>query len=382
MSDQSVFPRVEPAAVGVKPQGLARVAEYFERLLAEGRFPGVALVCTRYGKLFYESYLGTWCSTTRRDNPLDARPWHMLYSFSKVVSATVIARLHQEGRLDYDVPVKEYIPEFAGGLRDEITLRTLLTHSAGIPGVPLAAVDTEERWQEAVETCCKYEPEWPPGTRTAYHGLSGLFVAAEAARRVSGGRTWEDLCREKLFAPLGGGFTFEKPQESEPVALTPQPEKLPCELSSKHYKLLGHPAGGIFGTPHAMLKLLNLHLEGGVWQGERLLAESEVAEMQRIQYAEAIARAKAEGRTPTHENWGLGWLVKGDSPNGWFGLGERLSPQAFGHAGIDTVIGVADPATGLALACLTTDSPGDAAFTSEFRATVSNLVTEALEEAG
>ena len=68
-----------------------------------------------------------------------------LCSLSKLISATVIVMLRDQGLLDYDVPVAENIPEFTGGGKNSITIRHLLTHSAGLPRVPLGPVDDEQQ---------------------------------------------------------------------------------------------------------------------------------------------------------------------------------------------------------------------------------------------
>jgi CubicO group peptidase (beta-lactamase class C family) len=361
---------------------LERAIDFIRQEVENGTVPGAVLVATRNGSKFVEFACGTYCSCTERARPMGPEVVNACYSFSKVVSATVIATVIQEGLLDLDEPVKTYIPEFAGGGKDSITLRHLLTHAAGIPSAPVggAVVDTAS-WERAVAAACAAEVEWEPGSRTAYHGLSGQFVAAEAVRRVLGGELWDEICRERLFRPLGmETFTFGLPPCSEDIALTPQPGELPFALEPASLGMAGHPGGGGFGRPEDMLRLLNLHLAGGVWNGKRLLAPEMFREMHRLQYADRIATATGRDERPAHENWGLGWLLRGDSQEHWFGFGNRVSPRTFSHAGINTVIGLADPETGMALVFLTTNSPPTDQDTVRLRNTVTNLVADALED--
>jgi len=173
-------------------------------------------------------------------------------------------------------------------------------------------------------------------------------------------------------------FTFEVPSPSGQVALTPQPSELPCAIEGNPFACLGHPAGGCFGRAEDILRLLNLHLNDGVWKGKRLIEKAELAEMHRVQYATEIEVALAEGRAQMHEFWALGWLTRGTTTSGWFGFGDTVSPRAFGHAGINTVIGVADPETDLALVFLTTNSPKSDPETVRLRDTVTNLVAKAV----
>src|SRR5438552_2090613 len=71
---------------------------------AAGTFPGAALIASKQGKVLFERCLGTYCSLTRRDAPLDRAVLHPFFSFSKLVSATVVVMAHQAGRIEYDVP--------------------------------------------------------------------------------------------------------------------------------------------------------------------------------------------------------------------------------------------------------------------------------------
>lgn len=356
----------------------ADVIAFLEGEQTAGTFPGASLIAARQGQVRFERQFGTYCGLKQRNAPLSAAVVHPLFSFSKLVSATVVAMARQQGLLDYDRPVSTYIPEFAGGGKEKITLRHLLTHSAGIPSVPLGRVDTDAGWQAALKLLCEAKTEWEAGSKTQYHGLTGLFAAAECVRRVSSGKPWAKLCRERLFEPLGArSLSFEVPPEDAPVALTPQPKELLKRLAEA-FQFAGHPAGGCFGTVGDALKVLQFHLNQGVWQGKRLLSASALVEMHTVQYHKEIEKARAAGANPAHEPWGLGLLLRGEGPPGgghaWFGFRDQTSPGVFGHAGIDTVIGVADPATGAALVFVTSDSPKPPEKTVPLRNGVTNRV--------
>jgi CubicO group peptidase (beta-lactamase class C family) len=372
-------PTVDPAEVGVDAELIARATTFVASEIESGSVPGAALVATRGGRCFLRGCWGSYCDGLRRDAPYGLGVVNLLYSFSKVISATVVIMVWQDGLVGLDVPVVTYIPEMAGGGREAITLRHLLTHSAGIPSVQLGPAGTEEQWRQCVRTVCSSELEWEPGSRTAYHGFSGLFVAAEVVRRVSGMSSWQDICSRRLFEPLGTEhLSFELPPEGTPVSVTPQPADLPSPPDAAHLPFLGHPAGGAFGSADDMLKLLNLHLNEGIWEGNRLLQEEAFREMHRLQYADEIAAAADASQPPRHEFWELGWLRRGTTREHWFGFGDRTSVRTFGHAGISTVMGLADPETSLALAFLTTDSPASDAETVRLRNTVTNLVADSL----
>ncbi len=376
------FPAIEPASVHVDPAKLAKALKFIDREVQAGSIPGAALVATRRGRKFVEHYCGCYRDLDGTDRPFTPSVANPLFSFSKGISATVAVMAHQDGLIDYDVPVSTYVPEFTGGGKDSITLRHLLTHSAGIPSAGGGPALTEEQWREFLKTLCAAAMEWPAGSRTAYHGVSGMFVVAEAVRRVSGMKPWNVICRERLFEPIGAQtLSFAEPVPTHPAAALP-----PYFSNVAKSGLAGHPAGGCFGTVDDMLRVLNLIVGGGVWQGRRLLNADALKEMLSVQYAGQIAEATAKGRDPVHESWGLGWLVRGTAPKcpagHWFGFGDSTSPTLFGHAGVDTIYGDGDPARQLAYVFVMTGKPRDAGESTRLRREVSNRLQAALEGSG
>lgn len=362
----------------VTPHRFQKLAGFIETELAAGSFPGAGVMVACNGERLFARCWGTYCTSAQRANPLASDVLHRLYSFSKGISATVMVLAHQQQLIDYDAPVRAYIPEYRGGWKEVTTIRHLLTHSAGIPQCNLAGVYTEEAWRAGVAACCAAPVAWEPGSRTEYHGTSGLFLAAEAVRRTLDMAPWEEICREFLFAPLNAGsLTFQLPS-SPCVALAPQPKELPCRLDTADFPY-GHPGAGCFGRIEDVIKVLDLHLNRGVWKGRVLIRTEELDDMHRIQHEAQIARADETGIPRVHEPWGLGWLIKRDLKDHWFGLGQSTCPRTFGHAGIDTVMGVADPERHVAIAFVTTDSPNPSgANTCRLRNRVTDLVVEAI----
>ncbi len=372
------FPPVEPAAVQVDPAKLQKALEFIEAEVNAGSVPGAALAATRNGKTFVEHYYGIYHDLDGTDKPFNPNVASPLFSFSKGISATVAVMAHQDGLIDYDVPVSTYIPEFAAGGKESVTLRHLLTHAAGIPSVRGGAAHTEQEWNDFLKVVCDAPIEWPAGSRTAYHGVSAMFVVAEAIRRVSDMEPWDAICRKRLFAPISANsLTFGFPSSDFATAIIPD-----YFTSLDKYGLAGHPAGGCFGTVEDMLRVLNLIVQGGAWNGHVLLQPDALQEMLTVQYAAEIAASVAAGNAPVHEHWGLGWLVRGNGDTcgsaHWFGFGDSKSPTLFGHAGVETVYGVGDPARQLAFVFIMTDRPKNAEESTRLRCEVSNLLQDAV----
>lgn len=376
---------VSAAALPVLLQG-TRAAEsgptvsLLDSLVRDGLVPGAAVLAARQGQTRLDHVVGTHCRVGERQAPLTAATVHPLYSFSKLITGTMVGLAKQEGKLDYGDPVRKHIPDFQGGGKDGITLRQCLTHAAGLTKPALQPVLEEAGWNDCLQTLCAARPEWEPGSRTAYHGWSGAFLAAECVRRVYGNQAWPDLVQEKLFRPLGAlTLTYRLPESGADVAIVPQPDAakpLPDSVR-RAFSYAGHPGAGCLGTLADALKVVQLHVQQGKWNGADLLRQDVWREMHTVAFAAEIQAALAAGRKPAHEPWGLGPLLRGPDPavgsHRWFGFYNQKSSSVFGHAGIDTFIGVGDPSRGLALVFATTHSPKTAEQTNTVRNQVTDL---------
>jgi CubicO group peptidase (beta-lactamase class C family) len=138
----------------------------------------------------------------------EGRPWErdtMSPSFSttKGVATTVLHVLVDRGLFDYDDPVCRHWPEFAQAGKAGITVRHVLSHQSGLHHIR-RMVDRAERmldWEYMIRAIEQAEPDYPPGTRTGYHGLTYGYLVGEIVQRVTG-RRFSDLVREILCEPL------------------------------------------------------------------------------------------------------------------------------------------------------------------------------------
>lgn len=124
---------------------------------------------------------------------LDGRPWErdtMALSFSttKGIMATLVAVLVDRGTLSYDDPVERYWPEFGAGGKRGVLLRHLLCHEAGLHSIRslIDRADLMLDWDHMVRVLARSEPAFPPGTATAYHGLTYGWLVGEVVRRATG----------------------------------------------------------------------------------------------------------------------------------------------------------------------------------------------------
>ncbi len=236
--------------------------------------------------------------------------WH-LGSCTKAMTATLLARYVEQGKLQWTTTVAEALPDLRPGMHERsrsITVQQLLAHRAGLPGGPPG--DLWRRlweWQgtlreartETATAMLRVEPRTEPGATYLYSN-AGYMVAGSIAERL-GDAAWEELLQRELWAPLGitsGGFGI--PGDKDAVV---QPFGHRRTLARRVAVFEDNPpALGPAGTAHMTLrdwaKFARLHLGLPGPDGKPLLAEATLAAM----------------RTPPGGEYALGWNV---TKRGW-----------------------------------------------------------------
>src|ERR687889_2490665 len=125
------------------------------------------------------------------------------YSVGKGATSTVAHMLVERGLFDYDTPVVELWPEFGAHGKEAATVRHVLTHTVGVPGIP---EDTTPEdlcdWDKMCAVIADAEPWWEPGTRIAYHAYTFGYIVGEIVLRATG-KPISQVLREDVAGPLG-----------------------------------------------------------------------------------------------------------------------------------------------------------------------------------
>jgi CubicO group peptidase (beta-lactamase class C family) len=312
------IPMRAPTAVGMSAERLAAVDRIVLRGVAAGGYPGASVVVGRRGYAVVKRGYGTlgWGANS---DPVSQNTIYDLASLTKVVgTTTAIMVLYDEGKLDLDAPVRHYLPAFAGGSKDRVTLRHLLTHRSGLPaGRELwrSARTPAEARRQVLETplYCR------PGDCFEYSDL-GADILGFVAEAVSG-RRLDAFLAERVFAPLGMDDTYFRvptalrsrvaPTEVSP----PRGYPLRGEVHDENAYALGGIVGhaGLFSTAADLSVFAQMMLNGGEYGGVRVLADSTVRRFTR----------RAAGTRA------LGW----DTCDGKGGCGSLMNGTAYGHTG-------------------------------------------------
>lgn len=171
-------------------------------LLEQGRHsilhPGAQLYVSRRGEVIADVALGE----ARPGVAMRPDTLTLWLSAGKPITAIAMAQLVERGRLGFDDPVAKHLPEFAQGGKEFVTIRHLLTHTAGFREADKLAEGLP--WSEMIGRICAtpMEPGWVPGEKAGYQTISSWLVLGELIRRVDG-REPGRYVREEIFEPVG-----------------------------------------------------------------------------------------------------------------------------------------------------------------------------------
>ncbi len=146
-----------------------------------------------------------WAGQARHDGtPWQRDTMSICFSGTKGVAATAVHILASEGAIDYDAPVARYWPEFASNGKENITVRQVLAHQAGLlKTVPLVDRLTDILdWDLICHRLARAKPDFHPGTANGYHAMTFGWLVGELVHRVSG-MSFSDFVQERIVAPLG-----------------------------------------------------------------------------------------------------------------------------------------------------------------------------------
>ncbi len=303
-------------------------------------------------------------------------------SATKPVAAIAVALLWERGQLGLDDRVGRYVPEFAVHGKEPITIRHMLTHTAGIRGA--ANNFTRDPWEKTIARICgsRIEPGWVPGHKAGYHLASTWFMLGEVIRRIDG-RRFEQFVRDEIFLPLGMrdswvGMTVEDytryrdrvgiMQNTDPAA------KIPHAWDTPEMASLCKPGGNGRGPARELARFYQMLLNGGSLDGVRLVSPQTVEAMT------ARHRVGLFDHTFKHNmDWALGFVVNNNQygvDTARYGYGPHASWRTYGHSGHQSSVAFADPTHRLAVAVIFNGTPGEAPHDQRVRAVLTELYRE------
>ena len=353
-------PTAKPEDVGFSSERLARIHEVIQRHIDGHDLAGAVTLVARKSRVAHLQAQGVLDLDSKKPMPKDGLFW--IASMSKPITGVAILMLMEEGKLRLTDPVSRFIPEFRGlkvavveeragrggaaapderqfytvPAAREITIRDLLTHTSGmVSGGPVSRMEAEKIARKPGESLADYIPrlgavplDFQPGTRWSYSPSAGFDTLGRIVEIVSG-QSFDQFLRQRIFEPLGMKETFFHPAEDRlpRIATTYHRDKNTLEKVDMQNRLTNSTyfsgAGGLMTDAEDYLQFGEMLMNGGEWNGKRLLSPKTVELMASVHAPDTLP-----GR-PKGRSFGLSVQVINDP----IAANYRVSEGSFGWDG-------------------------------------------------
>jgi CubicO group peptidase (beta-lactamase class C family) len=364
-----------PALVGMDRALGARLDSVMAAALSGGFAPGAVVAVGRHGRLVHMKGYG-FTDYGPRGAQTDARTIYDVASLTKVVVTTTAAMmLEEQGPLRLDDLVATYLPSLVDGeaAKASMTIRMLLTHSGGLEAY--APLYREARGRDEYLRAIAQRPlKAAPGTATIYSDWD-MVVLQLVIERITG-QPLDVFASERIFQPLGLRETMFRPDTTNAGL---RHRIAPTAVDSLRGGLLwgvvhdgnawaiggvsGH--AGLFSSARDLAAFAQMLLNGGIYDGARLLRPATIA--------------RWTGPQVTGSSRALGW----DTPATESSAGDYFSPRSFGHTGFTGPMLWIDPERGLfvVLVANRVNSRGVSQLHTTVRRAISDVVQTAVVDA-
>jgi CubicO group peptidase (beta-lactamase class C family) len=279
LSSQS--PRLAEAARSVRAaadpaEKLRGIDDLAVKAMAEWKVPGLAIAVVKDGTVIFSKGYGF--RDAEKKLPVTPNTLFAIGSITKSFTSLTFAMLNDEHKVDWDKPVRQYLPEFT--LYDEVateraTPRDLFSHRTGLPRHDLVWYFSNFSRPEILRRARYLKPS--KDFRTTYQYQNIMMMTMGIVEERITGKSWEDNVRERIFGPLDmpdSNFSVRDMERVEDHALGYDVINDVATNIPYHFIDPIGPAGSINSSVADMSHYVIFHLGDGTWQGKRLVSEA------------------------------------------------------------------------------------------------------------
>lgn len=270
----------QPADIEKKLKGLD---QKIEKILKDWNVPGCGIGIIVKDKLVYAKGYGY--RNIEKKLPVTPNTLFQIASNTKLFTATAAGFLVDEGKLDWDLPIKKYVPQiqfYNDELNASVTIRDMLSHRTGISRHDNIWHNSDFTRQQLFERLKYLEPSIPLRTGYLYNNL--MYAATGQIVEIISGKRWEEFVQERIFNPLNMSnslFVVDEMLRKEDF-MNPYYEKrdttilLPSPFYTKQEGL--GPAGAIISNINDLTNWVVTQLYGGMFNGKQVIPASVIKE--------------------------------------------------------------------------------------------------------
>jgi CubicO group peptidase (beta-lactamase class C family) len=281
------------------------------KAMEEWKIPGVALAVVKDGKVIYAKGYGY--RDVEKKLPVTPDTLFAIGSITKSFTSLTFGMLNDEGKVEWDKPVHEMLPEFAMSdpvASDHVTPRDLFSHRTGLPRHDLTWYSSDFSRADLLSRVRYLKLSKDLRTTFQYNNLM-IMTMGYLEGKITG-LGWEGTVRSKIFTPLemnNSNFAISEMEKSDNRALPYEWRKEAVHLIPYHVIDSIGPAGSINSSVNDMSHYLTFQMGDGTWQGKRLVSESNLREMHTGQTAVPDAPPPLSFSELGHHAYGFGWVV-------------------------------------------------------------------------
>ena len=282
-------------------------------LMEQWNVPGCAIAVIKDGNVILCQGYGF--RDIDKKLPVDEKTIFAIGSTSKAFTAITIAQLVDQGFIDWDMPVIEYMPEFelwdqAAG--QHITVKDLLSHRSGLPRHDAVWYGATLNRRELIRALKHLQPSTDFRSTFQYQNL--MFTAAGYLVECVVGKTWESFTQQHILDPLGMGNTNFSVQSFSSNENAAKPYTLadgsPKETSYRNIDTIA-PAGGINSNLKDLLKWIGIHINRGRYGENQLVSEKnlQMTHTPTTFISSSFGRLLQSFQEIGEESYALGWFA-------------------------------------------------------------------------
>jgi CubicO group peptidase (beta-lactamase class C family) len=297
--------QVDPAS---KLQGLDDLAA---QAMQQWKVPGLALGVVKDGKLIYAKGYGF--RDVEHKLPVDTNTLFPIGSISKSFTSLAFAMLNDEGKVDWDKPVRDYLPEFQlydAVASERATPRDLFSHRTGLPRHDIVWYSSDFSRADLVSRLRYLKPTKDFRSAYQYNNLTIMTMGYLEGKLT--GLGWEGTIREKIFTPLGMTHSDLSAEDIEKTDNHALPYELKKEVVTQvpfhNIDAIG-PAGSINSSIADMSHYLMFQLGDGKYDGKQLVSENNLRMMHNAQTTMPALPPAFSFPELGHFSYGLTWVV-------------------------------------------------------------------------
>ena len=273
----------QPEVIFSQSGPFPEIDEYIQQQMEDGGIPGLSVAVVQHGEILYLKGFGV----TSLSNPLPVTPRTVfdLASISKSFTALGVMLLADEGLIDLDTSVQQYLADFQPDdpRASQITVRQLLNQTSGLPGAfsePLIYYQGSDAMEKLLASVNRLHLNREPGLSFEYANMNYAILGA-LVERVSG-TTFEDYTQQKVFTPMGMTSTTLYPEEAAKLERADGHQPMFGQVVARNipYFRSASPAGWVMSSAEDMVLWLTMLLNKGDMDQRQIFPAAIIEEMQ------------------------------------------------------------------------------------------------------